>query len=458
MDLDFDVELLLQPPLKRQRTSSASSASSAPTKVTCKEIEKVNSGSAKVVPKKAVAAKAKAAQTVKPKASPKQNTDKKVCSMVNANKIAPMVKAMVNQTAKAATVFLRVGSDCSGVESLLKALESIGVKYTYMFGSDISSEARMTLRANYGRDHILYKDLRKRNHAQAPQVDLYHAGFPCQPFSTAGKGRGTSDERGKLIYSILAYVEKHTPKMVLLENVKGLLAQRHRGLLKFICDKLTAFGYHVSTKLLNARYHGVPQNRERVFILGILSVKSKVVEQGFQWPDDQQGVALNKFLEPKTASETHLKLPPETQATARRNVQRALVQVQQDGHDAAKVPCIVDCDSSKGHLMYRVSPCLTRPRASGGGHWVLHRGRRVTIQEMERLFGYGVKPPSGGQLVSLARPAKIANRHWGALLGNSIPVPLLGRILCRALPAAGLTGPLPDVWACRPSKSAGADP
>lgn len=74
------------------------------------------------------------------------------------------------------------------------------------------------------------------------------------------------------------------------------------------------------------------------------------------------------------------------------------------------------------------------------------RGRRFTCRELERLFGFHVPPPNGGSAARIAQPASVPDRQWKAMLGNSIPVPLIGRVLAKALPAAGLTSRVRDVW------------
>ncbi|MSZ38575.1 MAG: DNA (cytosine-5-)-methyltransferase [Actinobacteria bacterium] len=98
------------------------------------------------------------------------------------------------------------------------------------------------------------------------------AGFPCQPFSNAGSRLGTADPRGTLFWETLKFVEYLKPKVVVFENVRGLLSMRNPDgglLIDAIEHELATRGYSVGHRLLNARKHGVPQNRHRVFIIGI---------------------------------------------------------------------------------------------------------------------------------------------------------------------------------------------
>ena len=107
---------------------------------------------------------------------------------------------------------------------------------------------------------------------------------------------------------------------------------------------------------------------------------------------------------------------------------------------------ICDIFSSKLHMMCGISPCLTASRASAGGHWILSQGRLMSVAEMECLQGVGVQPPNGGKIVCINRPSGVSQRQWGLLIGNSISVSVLQRVLCRLLPAAGLSKPLVDLW------------
>lgn len=100
-----------------------------------------------------------------------------------------------------------------------------------------------------------------------PSHDILTAGFPCQPFSRAGKGLGLDDPRGKLIWDLLRIVEHHKPPIVLLENVPGLLSHAKGQTFAIIRTAIERLGYVVHTQIINAAESWVPQNRERVFIL-----------------------------------------------------------------------------------------------------------------------------------------------------------------------------------------------
>jgi DNA (cytosine-5)-methyltransferase 1 len=103
-----------------------------------------------------------------------------------------------------------------------------------------------------------------------PDFDLLCAGFPCQSFSTAGKRRGFDDTRGTLFFEIARIAEARRPRMLLLENVKGLLSHDDGETFRTVLAVLDELGYDAEWEVLNSKHFGVPQNRERVFVVGHL--------------------------------------------------------------------------------------------------------------------------------------------------------------------------------------------
>lgn len=118
--------------------------------------------------------------------------------------------------------------------------------------------------------HKNYGDITKIHPQDIPDFDLLVGGFPCQAFSIAGKRAGFEDTRGTLIFDVLRILKEKHPRLVLLENVKGLLSHDGGRTFKTIITSLAELGYAVEWQVLNAKNFGVPQNRERVFIIGHL--------------------------------------------------------------------------------------------------------------------------------------------------------------------------------------------
>jgi DNA (cytosine-5)-methyltransferase 1 len=119
-------------------------------------------------------------------------------------------------------------------------------------------------------DHHNYGDITKINAEELPDFDLVVGGFPCQAFSIAGKRGGFSDTRGTLFFDIARILSAKRPRLVLLENVKGLLSHNEGRTFRTIITALDELGYDFQWQVLNAKDFGVPQNRERVFIVGHL--------------------------------------------------------------------------------------------------------------------------------------------------------------------------------------------
>ena len=119
-------------------------------------------------------------------------------------------------------------------------------------------------------EHKNYGNAATINASELPDFDLLVGGFPCQAFSIAGKRRGFDDTRGTLFFDIARILKEKRPRNFILENVKGLLSHNGGATFKTIISTLTELGYCVEWQVLNAKNFGVPQNRERVFIVGHL--------------------------------------------------------------------------------------------------------------------------------------------------------------------------------------------
>jgi DNA (cytosine-5)-methyltransferase 1 len=136
--------------------------------------------------------------------------------------------------------------------------------------SEIDKFAEAIYKHNYeeGRN---YGDATKIRTGELPDFDLLVGGFPCQAFSVAGKRRGFDDTRGTLFFEIARICRDKRPRYILLENVKGLLSHDNGKTFTTILGVLTALGYDLQWQVLNSKDFGVPQNRERVFIVGYLA-------------------------------------------------------------------------------------------------------------------------------------------------------------------------------------------
>jgi DNA (cytosine-5)-methyltransferase 1 len=140
----------------------------------------------------------------------------------------------------------------------------------------------------------MFEDLTTRDHKKLPVVDLYVAGFPCQPFSMNGKRRGTRESRGKIIYHVIDTIRAVKPRVFILENVSGLLTIQNGKTFQNILDALSALNYTVDHCVLNTIDYGIPQNRERVFIIGRLNGKKP--HEPFVPPPTVKARPIGQFL------------------------------------------------------------------------------------------------------------------------------------------------------------------
>ena len=181
---------------------------------------------------------------------------------------------------------IKIGTDFSGIGAPEQALIKLGIEHKSIFACDVDKYAKQSYLANYKTDKF-YDDITKRNQENAPYVDLYVAGFPCQAFSTSGKRKGFEDTRGTLFFDLLKYLKAKRPKYFILENVKGLLSHNGGRTFLTILDCLAkvtngqysltnyedGLNYYIYYKVLNTKDYGLPQNRERVFIVGFRDEK-----------------------------------------------------------------------------------------------------------------------------------------------------------------------------------------
>ena len=199
---------------------------------------------------------------------------------------------------------LKVGSDFSGVGAFNQALIRLGVDYEEIFACDMDKFARDTFIANYGEPKYYPTNVYDRE-IPSESLDIYMTSPPCQAFSVAGKRLGKEDKRGILFFNSLEFIKVNKPKYFIFENVKGLLSHdkdnkkekigktfnewidylggKSVNKVPVLFPKNDSVPYHLYWKVLNAKNHGVPQNRERVFLIGIRDDE----DNKFDWPEEE---------------------------------------------------------------------------------------------------------------------------------------------------------------------------
>lgn len=211
---------------------------------------------------------------------------------------------------------LKVGTDFSGIGSVEVSLKTLNIDHEIEFACDKDKYARQTYLANHT-PKILYEDIVCRDNNNTPYVDLYFFSPPCQSFSLAGKRKGFDDIRGTMFFHSADYIRKQRPRVFIMENVKGLLSHdKPKGskgehgttfttMINLLAETINGqtlmmpyednLGYHIFYKVLNSKYYDVPQNRERVFIVGFRDLE----DTSFRFPNSKiVSKRLSDILEP----------------------------------------------------------------------------------------------------------------------------------------------------------------
>lgn len=198
---------------------------------------------------------------------------------------------------------IKVGSDFSGVGAFNVALKRLNVDFEELFACDMDKYARQTFINNHGQPNYYPTNVYERE-IPKESLDIYMTSPPCQAFSLAGRRLGKEDKRGILFFNSLEFIEVNKPRFFIFENVKGLLSDnggrtfsewvnllggKSINGLPVIFPYEDSVPYHLYYKVLNARDYGVPQNRERIFLIGIKDEADNV----FSFPREQP---LSKVL------------------------------------------------------------------------------------------------------------------------------------------------------------------
>jgi DNA (cytosine-5)-methyltransferase 1 len=296
----------------------------------------------------------------------------------------------------------------AGVGGIRLGFERAGFKT--IFANDFDKTCKETYDLNFSEPKLTIEDINKLNIKSIPKFDILLGGFPCQAFSVAGYRKGFKDDkgRGNLFFRIAEILEERKPEAFLLENVKNLKGHDKGKTFKIIEKTLRDLGYHIKSKILNSMTHGnIPQNRERIFIVGFLD-KNKA--EAFDFPKE---IPLTKNFREYTANEADDKYYYNDKPLYKRikndiNSEYTIYQWRRKYVRANK----------KG-----VCPTLTANMGLGGHNVPIiknHKGiRKLTPKETFSLQGF----PQSFKL-----PKNLADSKLYHQAGNSVVVPVIQRI------------------------------
>lgn len=164
---------------------------------------------------------------------------------------------------------MKIGSLFAGIGGIELGFEKAGFEIAW--GIEIDSKACQTYKANH-KHTIINADISKVDLSTLSHIDILTAGFPCQAFSVAGYQKGFNDERGNIFFEILRYLKYFKPQIIFLENVKNLTRHDKTKTFTRIKSELENLGYKLKFEVLNTcKYGNIPQNRERIYIVGFLN-------------------------------------------------------------------------------------------------------------------------------------------------------------------------------------------
>lgn len=285
---------------------------------------------------------------------------------------------------------------CAGIGGFRIGLESLGLSCE--FSCDIDKKCEDTYALNFGTEFDAY-DIATVRPSDLPDYDIFCAGFPCQPFSIAGKRNGFHDDRSNVFEHIIRLVSSTQPSVVFLENVKHLIHHDHGNTFRTIHNRLVEQGYFVHHKVLDSKFFGIPQSRERTFIVafrsskpydlfsfpdsdGIERVLSDILIEG----DNEHPVSQRwlEYIELYSGRKTLEEIPfdvPKTRVALESNVDGNrlddyVLQMRSSGIRAIPV--------SQPFPTFAVS-------VSGGGAMIpvyVRERRHLSLMEMKRLMGF----------------------------------------------------------------------
>ena len=289
---------------------------------------------------------------------------------------------------------------CAGIGGFRQALENLGCECVGW--SEIDKYAIKLYSAWYN-DNCNFGDVTKINAETLPDFDLLVGGFPCQAFSIAGKRMGFDDTRGTIFFDFARIMKVKKPKFAIFENVKGLLNHDGGKTYETILQTLNELGYDAQWGILNTKFHGLPQNRERVYIVANLRERSstKILFE--------RGDGLTDKVE---------------------RTEQSIIGAMTDLYKIGDI----DGLNTQYSRVYDSEGISATINAQGGGlgaktglYNIEHKVRRLTPKECFRLQGFK------DEMVDLGYKLGISDTQLYKMAGNAVSVPVVEWVAQRVL-------------------------
>ncbi|MFM7407995.1 MAG: DNA (cytosine-5-)-methyltransferase [Cuspidothrix sp.] len=301
----------------------------------------------------------------------------------------------------------------SGTGGFRLAIENITHQHKILsecvFSSDIDLDAQKIYTANFSETPT--GDITKIDEDDIPEHDILLGGFPCQPFSICGELKGFEDTRGTLFFDIARIIKSKQPTAFILENVKQLKGHQQGKTLKIILQTLKELGYYSDYQVLNALNFGLPQKRERIFIVGF---KNQNDFHNFHWPLAKMPMQPLLAILENSVSDFYY--------ASEKIRENRLQKVKPD--QKYDQPTIWH-ENKSGNISIHPYSCALRAGASYN-YLLVNGERRLTEREMLRLQGF----PESYQIVGSYQTMR-------KLTGNAIAIPCISAIIDAMIQAIG---------------------
>lgn len=288
----------------------------------------------------------------------------------------------------------------------------LGGNFHVIYANEFDKNARKTYESNFNLK-VDFRDIRDVPASDVPDADVLLAGFPCQPFSVAGYRKGFEDERGSVFFDTLRIIVEKKPQVVFLENVKNMVTHDEGNTFKVIREALEMNGYYLKWAVLNAKDYGnIPQNRERIYIVGF---RSKEAFHHFKFPEPVPLTAqLSEYIDFNNKVDDKYYYNEDKNPTFYHKLEETITNqdtVYQWRRQYVR-------ENKNG-----VVPTLTANMGTGGHNVPLilskHGIRKLTPRETFNIQGY----PRHYRL-----PEEIADGQLYKQAGNSVVIPVIKRI------------------------------
>ena len=302
--------------------------------------------------------------------------------------------------------------------------QAFGDSINTVFVSEWDKYAQKTYSANFNDSFDIAGDITKVNESEIPGFDICLAGFPCQAFSLAGQRKGFTDDykgmsRGTLFFDVLRICAYHKPKVIFCENVKGLYTHNKGNTYTVIKGALEEIGYTVYDKVLNSKDFGVPQNRERIYIVAF---RNDIDYSAFEFPDPTDSTKRIKDIIEEQPVSVKYYLSDVYVETLRKH--RARHEEKGNGfgyeiRDWDDIAGAIVCGGMgrERNLIIDKRQTDLKPVTHIKGHVNTEGIRKMTPREWSRLQGY----PSDYIL-------PVADVHLYKQFGNTVTVPVIRAI------------------------------